>query len=72
MDITPRERALIDACKEQTFMTVHGIAHFIGASKYSVSRLHKTSQQTLICVTTTEEEMWTEPSDNTPNLQIVD
>jgi hypothetical protein len=53
-------------------MTVHGIAHFIGASKYSVSRLHKTSQQTLICFTTTEEEMWIEPSDNTPNLQIVD
>jgi len=53
-------------------MTVHGIVHFIGASKFIVWRLHKTLQQTVICVTTTEEEMWTEPSDNTPNLQIVD
>jgi GH24 family phage-related lysozyme (muramidase) len=66
------ERALVVPFKEQTFMTVHSIAHFIGASKYSVSRLHKTWQQTSICVTTLEEEMWTELSDNTPDLQIVD
>jgi hypothetical protein len=41
-------------------MTVHGIAHFVGGSKYCVSRLHKTLERTLICATTTEEEMWKE------------
>ena len=42
-------------------MTIYGIAHFIGASKYSVSRPPKSWQQTLICVTTAGQNCQTTP-----------